>query len=255
MRNIVKPIKRIPIMPSLSRLFSRLSMVAMAALLCTYASAAPVKNSKWLQTYTLTPTGGYMLGNPAAKNHIVEYVSYTCPHCAHFETDDLPKLKSSYIASGDLSFEIRPYYRDYIDLTVAMLARCGGTKKFFANHNYFMATQADWRARSNRISAKTASHIKAEYASKADELSDNMAYMLGAYSEMDLASLARTRGMTPAAATACLSDKLAQKKILDITDEAVNTYLLPGTPSFLFNGKPDLEIYDYASIKARIEAR
>src|SRR6185312_395452 len=37
----------------------------------------------------------HVIGDEKAPVTIVEYASFTCPHCAHFETDILPQLKAS----------------------------------------------------------------------------------------------------------------------------------------------------------------
>ena len=37
------------------------------------------------------------LGNPDAPVKIVEYASFTCPHCATFHLDVLPNIKEKYL--------------------------------------------------------------------------------------------------------------------------------------------------------------
>ncbi len=52
----------------------------------TAAATVPAQSQQrdWTRTAAATPEGGYLIGNPAAATRIVEYASYTCPHCAHF---------------------------------------------------------------------------------------------------------------------------------------------------------------------------
>ena len=40
------------------------------------------------------------LGNPAAPVNIVDYSSFTCPHCATFHSEVFPKIKEEYVDSG-----------------------------------------------------------------------------------------------------------------------------------------------------------
>ena len=35
----------------------------------------------------------HVLGDPKAPITVIEYASFTCPHCAHFHTQILPELK------------------------------------------------------------------------------------------------------------------------------------------------------------------
>ena len=45
-----------------------------------------------------------ILGSEDAKIEIVEYASYTCPHCATFHTEIYPRLKNDYIETGKVRF-------------------------------------------------------------------------------------------------------------------------------------------------------
>jgi hypothetical protein len=47
------------------------------------AIAAPA-GTKWADTVTVTPEGGYQIGNPEAPIKLVEYASHTCGACANF---------------------------------------------------------------------------------------------------------------------------------------------------------------------------
>ncbi len=38
-------------------------------------------HANWLTTVNRTEAGGYRMGNPEAKVAVIEFVSYTCPHC------------------------------------------------------------------------------------------------------------------------------------------------------------------------------
>ncbi|MHA1108459.1 MAG: thioredoxin domain-containing protein, partial [Alphaproteobacteria bacterium] len=41
-----------------------------------------------------------VIGDPAAPITIIEYASLTCPHCANFHADTLPKLEKDWIETG-----------------------------------------------------------------------------------------------------------------------------------------------------------
>ena len=76
----------------------RLRLLAAAALLAVSATAVPVQPAPaqaqrdWTRVVAQTPEGGYRMGNPNAPVKLVEYLSLTCSHCAHFSEQGAPRL-------------------------------------------------------------------------------------------------------------------------------------------------------------------
>jgi protein-disulfide isomerase len=202
-------------------------------------AATPAKPA-WLSTFTLSPIGGHVIGNPAAKTKLVEYASYTCGHCADFEAVDVPSLKSQYVAGGKVSFEVRNLVRDPLDLTAALLARCGGKGRFFGNHRHLMATQGQW-TNGDKISKAT------EMKLEADDLGG---FVQGAYSELGLDKIMAARGVTATQAKACLSDRVAFNQIIAMTEEA-SALGINGTPSFTINGTV-VDGHELADLKPKL---
>ena len=64
------------------------------------------------------------LGPAKAPVTIVEYASMTCPHCAAFEQNVFPMLKSKYIDTGKVRFVFREFPLDIKAAAASMLARC-----------------------------------------------------------------------------------------------------------------------------------
>ena len=58
-------------------------------------AAAPDKTA----LLAVLPTD-HVLGDPKAPITLIEYASFTCPHCAHFHTQILPELKKKWIDTG-----------------------------------------------------------------------------------------------------------------------------------------------------------
>ena len=67
-------------------------------------AAAPNKTA----LLAVLPTD-HVLGDPKAPITLIEYASFTCPHCAHFHTQILPDRKKKWIDTG----MARLIYRDY----------------------------------------------------------------------------------------------------------------------------------------------
>ncbi|AKS47593.1 Protein-disulfide isomerase [Octadecabacter temperatus] len=83
-------------------------------------------------------------GNPDAAVQVVEYASYTCPHCANFHADQYPQIKENYIDTGLIGFTYREVYFDQPGLWASMVARCGGEMRFFGISNLLYENQQDW---------------------------------------------------------------------------------------------------------------
>jgi protein-disulfide isomerase len=94
---------------------------------------------------------------------LVEYVSYTCPHCAAFINSSGAVLKGQMVRSGSTSIELRHYIFNRIDLAAALIARCGGAAKFAGLTDTLFAQQKTcWRAAwsSNRPMASGSACIR-----------------------------------------------------------------------------------------------
>ncbi len=53
--------------------------------------------------------GDSVLGSAKAPVTVIEYASLTCPHCARFENDIFPRIKTELIDTG----KIRYVFRDF----------------------------------------------------------------------------------------------------------------------------------------------
>jgi protein-disulfide isomerase len=194
-----------------------------AAGLAALALAAASSAVDWTHHVTQTPAGAFVLGNPAAKTRLVEYVSYTCPHCAHFTNEASAPLRK-YVAGGGTAVEIRHAVRDPIDLAATLLARCTGPSRFFATHDKLFATQETWfDAAAKYIEANR------EALNKAQQLQQLQMVAKGA-------GLGPIVGLDDAKVNVCLADSAAEKPVLAMTDEAWDKRKIPGTPYFMING-------------------
>lgn len=238
-------------MPSAFR-FARWSLIA-AALLPMAAHAAPAPRhpaprpaapSTWANRVAITPVGGHLLGNPAAAHKVVEYMSYTCPHCAHFEAESAAPLRAGPIASGKLSFEVRHLLRDGIDVTIAMLVNCGTPAQFFALHAKFLAAQPQWGA---TMQALPEDRIKAWSEGRMGEQFNKVATDLKFY------PIAASAGVPMAKAQACLANQALFQRIAAQSQEAEKIGV-KGTPSFTLDGALLADEHDWPSLQARLSA-
>jgi protein-disulfide isomerase len=87
------------------------------------------------------------LGPANAPVTITEYASMTCPHCAAFNENVFPKIKSEYIDSGKVRYVFREFPLDIKAAAGSMLARCiakDDAGKYFAIIDMLFKQQNDW---------------------------------------------------------------------------------------------------------------
>jgi len=219
-----------------------LAAVATIALIPMPAHARPVIKSAasrdWTHVFSVTPDGGFRMGNPKAKVAIVEYASLTCPHCRHFAETAMKPLVSQYVRTGKASYEFRSFVLNGIDLAATLLARCNGPAHFFPTAEKLYATQSAWVDKITNLP-------KAEQ-DKLNALPDNQ-LMLGIAKAGNLLPIAAAHGIPTAKAATCLKDDAAAKRLVKMRQAAADSGVT-GTPTFLVNGK-QVAAYDWATLE------
>ena len=92
----------------------------------------------------IKPIAEMVQGEEDAPIEMIEYASFTCPHCATFHADIYPKLKINYIDKGFVKFIYREVYFDKYGMWASMIARCAGPDKFFGMTDQIYRKQSDW---------------------------------------------------------------------------------------------------------------
>ena len=148
-----------------------------------------------------------MLGDPDAPVTIVEYASFTCPHCATFHLEVLPRIKKNYLDKGLVQLEYREVYFDGPGLWAGLLARCKGDDKYFPMIDLLFKKQEDWtKGNLNNI-------------------------------KEGLLSMGRQAGLTNDESLACMQDdNLAEQLVVSFQENAKRDNI-KSTPSFLINGE------------------
>ena len=223
-----------------------LGLTAATTLIVGPQLAAQTGTTNWSTRVTQSDMGGHILGNPLAKTRIVEYMSYTCPHCAKFESDAKGPLRNLVVNKGTVSFEVRNAVRDPVDLTVALMARCGGKSSFFRNHAALLKSQPVWLDKASKASEAT---TKTWYNGDFDTRLRSIAFDLGLYA--DMAAL----NYNKAKVDQCLTDKAAQQLIVSMTQYANQTVKIEGTPSFTINGELQDKVHDWKTLEQRLPSR
>src|SRR5258707_15596467 len=89
-------------------------------------------------------TADRVLGKPDAPITIIEYASLSCPHCARFATDVLPKLKEKWIDAGKAKLVLRAFPLDEPAMRAEMVARCAPPERYYPLVETLFQTQDKW---------------------------------------------------------------------------------------------------------------
>jgi protein-disulfide isomerase len=92
----------------------------------------------------IKPIAEMVQGDEDAPIELIEYASFTCPHCATFHADVYPELKVNYIDKGLVKFIYREVYFDKYGMWASMIARCAGPDKFFGMTDQIYRKQSVW---------------------------------------------------------------------------------------------------------------
>jgi protein-disulfide isomerase len=164
------------------------------------------------------------MGDPNAPVTLVEYAMFTCPHCAAFAQDVLPKIKENYIDTGKVRLVFREVYFNKPALWAAMIARCAPADRYFGVVDALFATQGGW-------------------ASETDPQA-----MLG-----KLYGVGRQAGLTDAEMDACMQDRGMAEALVAEYQKNAAADAVDATPTFLINGEK-VSNMSYEELAAKLDA-
>jgi protein-disulfide isomerase len=213
-----------------------------AALLAAAPLAIAATAHNWLATVTADGTG-HRIGNPDAKVRLVEYVSYTCPHCAAFTKEAEGAIQLGYIQPGKVNVEIRNLIRDPIDLTVAMLVDCPPMSRFPQNHSAFLAHQESWIGPMSTATTAQQERWRQPTAAGRRAIASDFKF----YDIME------RRGYSRAQTDHCLADDALMKRIVASSADDWKKPGIEGTPSFSINGDIMPGTHTWASLKPQLQ--
>ena len=198
----------------------------------------------WPSTIARTERG-HLIGDPQAETRLIEFISYTCPHCADFTARGEPALEVVLLMPGKISLEVRPVIRNALDLTVTLLAQCGDPAGFKGRHQTLMLAQADWLGK-----ARNAPQTQQQIWLRGDK-----AGRMNAASALGLRAMLTARGQSQSELDTCLMDDAAAQRLIDngradYTELAVNS-----TPSFVLDGKLLPEVHSWEALYPVLSAR
>lgn len=177
---------------------------------------------------TTTDTSGVIemvMGDPNAPVELIEYASFTCPHCASFHEAVLKPLKADYVDTGKVKVVFRDVYFDRVGLWASMVARCGGEERFWGMTDLLMKGQKDWAG------------------------SGDPATISG-----ELRKVGRLAGLDEEQINACMQDEDKAKALVAWSEKNLKTHDISGTPTMIINGEKHSNM-SYSDLKAILDAK
>lgn len=165
------------------------------------------------------------MGPEDAKVTIIEYASFTCPHCANFHKNQLQQLKADYIDTDQVHFIYRDVFFDRFGLWASMVARCGGRERFFGITDILYEQQRDWIGGGNDPA----------------QIADN------------LRRIGRVAGLEDEQLEACLTDSDKAQALFAWFEQNASADEVNSTPTLIINGKKHANM-SYEDLKAIIES-
>ena len=189
----------------------------------------------WLATSAVTD-GGHRLGNPAAPTKLMEFVSYTCPHCGHFFQEADAPMKLLLVQPGKVSVELRHLIRDPVDLTAAVMTECVEPAKFFRTSDMLFARQEEWLSKIEATSpAQQARWFQGPIAQRMQAIASDA----GFYQMMEPSGYSRSQ------IDQCFNDTGKVDAIIKQSHDDAMQFGVNSTPSFVVNGKTlDIHTWD-----------
>ena len=144
-----------------------------------------------------------VLGRAGAPVTIVEYASFTCPHCAQFHADILPDLKKAYIDTGKARLVFRDFPLDRSAFAASVVARCAAAGRYFGIVDLLFREQPRWASARDPMAA--------------------------------LRRLATLAGISKKKLDACLRDEKIQNAVLQQRLTASQKFNVTSTPTLIVN--------------------
>ncbi len=146
-----------------------------------------------------------ILGDAAAPVTIIDYSSMTCPHCATFHNETLPRITEEYIDTGKVRLVFRDFPFGLLAKAAAMVSRCVDKDSYYGFLTVLFRSQHQW--------------------SQSKEPA------------VELERMARFAGLSKSDFEACLNNQALIKGIEENAAKAHEEHGIDSTPTFFINGK------------------
>ena len=163
------------------------------------------------------------MGPADARVVVTEWFSLTCSHCADFQKQTFPRVRTNLIETGRIRYVWRDFPLDQVALTAAMVSRSLPEKQYEPFITALLASQDRW------------------------------AFARGVNSTEELAKIAALAGMSRDTFNRTIADAGLKQAILMAQTEGEKAGV-QSTPAFVINGKVTAGAVPYDAFAKAVEA-
>jgi len=171
-----------------------------------------------------TKSNFVVLGKDEAPVKIKVFSSLTCPHCADFHINVVPKIKKIYIESGKVQLIFIDFPLDQMAFNASKLLHCLDQKQQMVFLDTIYETQNKWTN-----------------GSDINDINKN------------LKKIVKNLGINSAKFDECLIDEVISDKILNYRIDASQKYSINSTPTIIINEKKLEGSVNFKNIEKKIE--
>ena len=164
------------------------------------------------------------IGKDDAPVEIKIYSSLTCPHCADFHTNVLPKIKSKYVETGKVKLILIDFPLDELAFNASKLLHCVDTKDQISYLDTIYETQSEWTS-----------------GTSISEINDN------------LRNIVQNFGVNQEKFDKCLNNQKVEDRILEGRIYGQKRYSIESTPTIVINDKKLNTEASFKNIEKKIE--
>ena len=164
------------------------------------------------------------IGNDTAPVKIKIFSSFTCPHCANFHMDVVPKIKKNYVDSGKVQLIFLDFPLDQAAFNASKLLHCADKNKQMNFMDLIYENQVKWAN-----------------GSDINVINEN------------LKKISKSLGIDSIKFDQCLANESISDKILNERINSHKKYNISSTPTIIINEKKLEGGSDFKNIKKKIE--
>jgi len=164
------------------------------------------------------------LGESNAPIKMKIFSSHTCPHCANFHINELPKIKEEYVKTGIVQIIFIDFPLDQAAFNASKLLHCLDKKKQITFLDSIYENQNEWIT-----------------GSSLDEINNN------------LKNIVKILGISSSEFDTCINNDTISDKILNGRIEGQQKYSISSTPTIIINEKKLEGSVIFKNIKKRID--
>jgi protein-disulfide isomerase len=200
------------------------SVIALAALIIPGGLSRPAMADSAVTALLAKPAAlpDMAVGPAKAQVTIYEFASMSCPHCAAFEQNVFPMIRSKYVDTGKVRYVFREFPLDIKAVAASMLARCvanGDAEKFFGTIDTLFKQQ-------DPLMTQTLETLQA---------------------------IGRQAGMDEKATEVCIKDQILLDKLSADQKFANEQLKVDATPTFFINGSMTKGAISFEEFEAKLK--